>query len=207
MGLANRYDFVLLFDVQDGNPNGDPDAGNMPRVDAETGKGLVTDVSLKRKVRNYVGLTKGEQPPHDIYIKEKSVLNQTHEKAYVAIGKEDELKSDKKRKGSADTVEKARQLDVRKLLRCPHLRRRNVHGCELRPGARPVQLTFGRSTDPIFSHEHSDHPHGCGDRGRGREAAGRQSHHGAEVHRSLRSLSRPRFHLRPSGRPDRVFRG
>ena len=60
MSLENRYDFVLLFDVKDGNPNGDPDAGNLPRVDAETGLGLVTDVSLKRKVRNYVGLVKEE---------------------------------------------------------------------------------------------------------------------------------------------------
>ncbi|WP_293653643.1 type I CRISPR-associated protein Cas7, partial [Thiolapillus sp.] len=78
MSLTNRYDFVLLFDVKDGNPNGDPDAGNLPRVDAETGKGLVTDVSLKRKVRNYVGLVKEEQPPYEIYVKEKAILNQQH---------------------------------------------------------------------------------------------------------------------------------
>ena len=66
MTLASRYDFVLLFDVKDGNPNGDPDAGNMPRIDAETGHGLVTDVALKRKVRNFVGLVKDCAPPHDI---------------------------------------------------------------------------------------------------------------------------------------------
>ena len=83
MALNNRYDFVLLFDVKDGNPNGDPDAGNLPRVDAETGRGLVTDVSLKRKVRNFVGLTKGEQPPFDIYVKEKAILTQQQEKAYL----------------------------------------------------------------------------------------------------------------------------
>jgi CRISPR-associated protein Csd2 len=71
MSLTNRYDFVLLFDVKDGNPNGDPDAGNLPRMDAETGHGLVTDVSLKRKVRNFVGMAKGEQPPYEIYVKEK----------------------------------------------------------------------------------------------------------------------------------------
>ena len=70
MSLENRYDFVLLFDVTNGNPNGDPDAGNLPRLDAETGNGLVTDVSLKRKVRNYVGLVKQEQPPFEIYVKE-----------------------------------------------------------------------------------------------------------------------------------------
>ena len=101
MSLNNRYDFVLVFDVRDGNPNGDPDAGNLPRLDAESGHGLVTDVSLKRKVRNFVGLVKGETPPFDIYVKEKAVLNQTHEKAYIAIGAEEELKGDKKRKVQA----------------------------------------------------------------------------------------------------------
>ena len=110
MSLNNRYDFVLVFDVRDGTPNGDPDAGNMPRLDAESGHGLVTDVSLKRKVRNFIGMMKGETPPFDIYVKEKAVLNQAHEKAYVAIGAEDELKGDaKKRKGSGETVDKARQ--------------------------------------------------------------------------------------------------
>ena len=66
--IQGRHDFVFLFDVQDGNPNGDPDAGNLPRVDPETGEGLVTDVSLKRKVRNYVGLKHGEEPPYEIYV-------------------------------------------------------------------------------------------------------------------------------------------
>src|ERR1700744_1218344 len=83
--IQHRYDFVYLFDVTDGNPNGDPDAGNLPRVDAETGQGLVTDVCLKRKVRNYVGLMHGETPPHEIYIKERSVLNSQHEKAYESL--------------------------------------------------------------------------------------------------------------------------
>ena len=73
--IKNRYDFVLLFDVHDGNPNGDPDAGNLPRVDAETGCGLVTDVCLKRKVRNYAMLTKGNEVGYDIFVKEKGVLN------------------------------------------------------------------------------------------------------------------------------------
>src|SRR5512145_2934383 len=83
MGIQNRYDFVYLFDVKDGNPNGDPDAGNLPRIDPETGHGLVTDVCLKRKVRNYVGVVKGEQPPFEIYVKEKAVLNRLHERAYI----------------------------------------------------------------------------------------------------------------------------
>jgi CRISPR-associated protein Csd2 len=80
--LKNRYDFVLLFDVKDGNPNGDPDAGNLPRADAETGLGLVTDVCLKRKVRNYVGIVKCENPPYEIFVKEKAVLNKQIERAY-----------------------------------------------------------------------------------------------------------------------------
>lgn len=84
--IDKRYDFVLLFDVKDGNPNGDPDAGNLPRVDAETGHGLVTDVCLKRKVRNYVGLKKEFKVPYDIYIKEKAVLGRAHVEAFQSLG-------------------------------------------------------------------------------------------------------------------------
>ncbi len=84
--IRNRYDFVLIFDVHDGNPNGDPDAGNLPRIDPETGQGLVTDVCLKRKVRNYVQLIKKCKKPHDIYIKEKSVLGRAHFEAFKELG-------------------------------------------------------------------------------------------------------------------------
>lgn len=84
--LTNRYDFVLIFDVKDGNPNGDPDAGNLPRMDAETGHGLVTDVCLKRKVRNYVALTKEYKSPFDIYIKEKAVLGDAHFATFKKLG-------------------------------------------------------------------------------------------------------------------------
>ena len=117
--LTKRYDFVLIFDVKDGNPNGDPDAGNMPRMDAESGHGLVTDVSLKRKVRNFVGLVKGEgeensQKGFEIYVREKAVLNLQNERAYKALNlgttPEESEKSEKsekpakkeKRKGSKD---------------------------------------------------------------------------------------------------------
>jgi CRISPR-associated protein Csd2 len=86
MDLKNRYDFIYLFDVKDGNPNGDPDAGNLPRVDAETGNGLVTDVCLKRKVRNYVGIVKEEKPPYEIYVKEKAVLGRSHVTAFNELG-------------------------------------------------------------------------------------------------------------------------
>src|SRR3989441_13193715 len=98
---SRRHDFVLLFDVMDGNPNGDPDAGNLPRVDAETGQGLVTDVCLKRKVRNYVGLVHEEKPPYEIYIKEKAVLNLQHDRAYKALSL-DSKKRETKGKDKAD---------------------------------------------------------------------------------------------------------
>lgn len=84
--VKNRYDFLLLFDVKDGNPNGDPDAGNLPRVDAETGLGLVTDVCLKRKVRNYIQLVKNNERPFDIYVKEKAVLGRAHIEAFKTLG-------------------------------------------------------------------------------------------------------------------------
>lgn len=84
--IKNRYDFILVFDVKDGNPNGDPDAGNLPRVDAETGQGLVTDVCLKRKVRNYVQLTKTDEKTFDIYVKEKAVLGKAHVEAFKDLG-------------------------------------------------------------------------------------------------------------------------
>ena len=92
MSISNRYDFVLLFDVKDGNPNGDPDAGNLPRLDAETGRGLVTDVSLKRKVRNYVAMKHSYARPFDIYIKERAVLGRSHVQAFkeldIALGED-----------------------------------------------------------------------------------------------------------------------
>ncbi len=155
MSLDNRYDFVLLFDVKDGNPNGDPDAGNLPRVDAETGKGLVTDVSLKRKVRNYIGLVKEEQPPYEIYVKEKAILNQQHERAYVAIGAEDLLKADSKKRKGGDKVNEARDW------MCKNFYDVRTFGAVMSTGVNcgqvrgPVQLTFARSLDPIFAQEHS----------------------------------------------------
>ena len=86
MTIQNRYDFVLLFDVKDGNPNGDPDAGNLPRLDPETGRGIVTDVCLKRKVRNYVALKHQYERPHDIYVKEGTVLGRAHVSAFKELG-------------------------------------------------------------------------------------------------------------------------
>lgn len=155
MALNNRYDFVLLFDVKDGNPNGDPDAGNLPRVDAETGRGLVTDVSLKRKVRNFVGIVKGEQPPFEIYVKEKAILNKQHERAYEGIGKADLLKGDDKKRKGGDAVGEARDW------MCKNFFDVRTFGAVMSTGVNcgqvrgPVQLTFARSVDPVVAQEHS----------------------------------------------------
>ena len=155
MSLANRYDFVLLFDVKDGNPNGDPDAGNLPRLDAETGHGLVTDVSLKRKVRNFVGLVKSEQPPYEIYVKEKAILNNQHKRAYVGIGREDLLAGeDKKRKGG-DAVDDARAWMCRNFFDVRTFGAVMSTGINCGQVRGPIQLTFARSIDPIVASEHS----------------------------------------------------
>lgn len=155
MAIENRYDFVLLFDVKDGNPNGDPDAGNLPRVDAETGRGLVTDVSLKRKVRNYVGMVKAEQPPFEIYVKERAILNKQHERAYEAIGAGDLIKGDDKKRKGGDKVGEARAW------MCKNFYDVRTFGAVMSTGVNcgqvrgPVQLTFARSVDPIVAQEHS----------------------------------------------------
>jgi CRISPR-associated protein Csd2 len=155
MSLNHRYDFVLLFDVKDGNPNGDPDAGNLPRLDAETGHGLVTDVCLKRKVRNFVGISHGEQPPYEIYVKEKAVLNKQHERAYVAIGKADLLKGDDKKRKGGNAVDEARQW------MCKNFFDVRTFGAVMSTGVNcgqvrgPVQLTFARSISPVVALEHS----------------------------------------------------
>jgi CRISPR-associated protein Csd2 len=176
MSLSNRYDFVLLFDVKDGNPNGDPDAGNLPRLDAETGHGLVTDVSLKRKIRNFVTMTRDQeardpQPGEkrfEIYVREKAILNQQNQRAYSALKmdvepaesardevSEKKATKDKKRKGAGEDVNKARDwmclnfFDVR------------AFGAVMSTGVNcgqvrgPVQITFARSIDPIIAQEHS----------------------------------------------------
>jgi CRISPR-associated protein Csd2 len=151
--LQKRHDFVLVFDVQDGNPNGDPDAGNLPRVDPETGEGLVTDVCLKRKVRNYVGLSREEKPPYEIYVKERAVLNKQHERAYVAKGIPLEG-AEGKRKGG-DRSGEARDW------MCENFYDVRTFGAVMSTGVNagqvrgPVQLTFARSVVPVISLEHS----------------------------------------------------
>jgi CRISPR-associated protein Csd2 len=152
--LANRYDIVYFFDITDGNPNGDPDAGNLPRLDPETGQGLVTDVCLKRKIRNYVGLRHGEKPPNEIYVKEKAILNQQHERAYVA------LKIDPKKRSSKgkDKAEEDRRLtrwmcdnffDVRAF---GAVMTTDVNCGQVRG---PIQFGIARSLHPIVAHEYA----------------------------------------------------
>lgn len=155
MALNNRYDFVLLFDVKDGNPNGDPDAGNLPRMDAETGRGLVTDVCLKRKVRNFVGLVKGEQPPFEIYVKEKAVLNNQHKRAYVGIGKPELLEGDDKKRKGGDAVDAAKQWMCRNFYDVRAFGAVMSTGINCGQVRGPIQLTFARSIDPIVALEHS----------------------------------------------------
>lgn len=156
--MNHRYDFIYLFDAQDANPNGDPDAGNLPRVDAESGQGLITDVCIKRKVRNFVEIVKKDAPNFDIYVKEKAVLIRAHERAYQAIkedGKEQSETKAGKRKGSGDEVDAARKwmcqnfYDVRSFGAVMSL----AVNCGQVRG--PIQLGFSRSIDPIVVSEHA----------------------------------------------------
>ena len=143
--VQNRYDFILLFDVKDGNPNGDPDGDNLPRVDSETGEGLVTDVCIKRKVRNYIQMATDQ----GIFVRENSILNDSINAAVKeATGK------DAKTKNAADR-DKARTLMCQKYYDI------RAFGAVLSTGNNagqvrgPIQLTFARSIDPIFPHEHT----------------------------------------------------
>lgn len=167
--IANRYEFVFLFDVTDGNPNGDPDAGNLPRVDPETGNGLITDVCLKRKVRNYISIAKEDGAPYEIYVREKAILNVQNERAYQALnlnpasteevaspeaeGKKPAKKE--KRKGGKDDVSEARSW------MCQNFYDVRTFGAVMSTGTNcgqvrgPVQLTFARSINPVIAIEHS----------------------------------------------------
>jgi len=145
--IQNRYDFVLFFDVKDGNPNGDPDAGNMPRIDPESGHGLVTDVCIKRKVRNYVQLAKNAGDSYEIFVKEKAILNNLIDEAH----EQETVKA--KEKG--EKTEAARQFMCDKYFDI------RTFGAVMSTGKNagqvrgPVQLTFARSVDQIVPLEHS----------------------------------------------------
>jgi CRISPR-associated protein Csd2 len=145
--INNRYEFVLLYDVENGNPNGDPDAGNMPRIDPETGHGIVTDVCLKRKIRNYAELVQGDKTGFRIYIKEGTPLNQNHVEAYKAV----ELEPGKK--ANLTGVDKARRW------MCANFFDVRTFGAVMTTGDNcgqvrgPVQINFSRSIDPIMQQE------------------------------------------------------
>jgi len=162
--IQKRYDFIILFDVKDGNPNGDPDAGNLPRIDAETGNGLITDVCLKRKVRNYIGLKMDAQPPYGIFIKEKAVLNNTIEQAYISLNinlNEPPADPGDGKKRNKTGQGQGKEVDRAKRFMCQNFFDIRTFGAVLSTGANagqvrgPVQLTFARSVDPIVSLEHS----------------------------------------------------
>jgi len=143
--IKNRYEFVLLFDVENGNPNGDPDMGNMPRVDPQTGNGIVTDVCLKRKVRDYVDLVKNGNAGYEIYVKSGAVLNSQHKKAYDYLG----INPDSKKPKDDELTKFMCQnfFDIRTFgaVMTTEINCGQVRG--------PVQFSFARSIDPIFQQE------------------------------------------------------
>lgn len=160
MSLSNRYEFVFLFDVRDGNPNGDPDAGNMPRTDVETGQGLVTDVCLKRKIRDYVSLIKEDDPGYEMYVKNGAVLNKQHDRAYTALNiSEADIKKVKgtngKKKPGAENLKKLTEwmtqnfFDIRTF---GAVMSTNINAGQVRG---PIQMTFARSIDPVEVQEHN----------------------------------------------------
>lgn len=154
--IQNRYDFVVLFDVENGNPNGDPDAGNMPRIDAETGYGLVTDVCLKRKIRNYVETVKEDAPGYGIYIKDNVPLNASDRKAYEHLGIDEkklkEIKKDRKNLDGEVRDYMCREFfDIRTFgAVMTTFVKANLNCGQVRG---PVQLGFARSIDPIVPQE------------------------------------------------------
>ena len=153
--IKNRYDFVILFDVENGNPNGNPDAGNMPRIDPETGYGLVTDVCLKRKIRNYVEDLKEDAPGYRIYVKEGVPLNRSDAEALAAVGVSGDLKAAKKSDPGIDL--KLRDFmcsnfyDIRTFGAVMTTFVKGALNCGQVRG--PVQLSFARSIDPIVPQE------------------------------------------------------
>lgn len=150
--LAQRYDFVLLFDVANGNPNGDPDAGNMPRLDPETNRGLVTDVCLKRKIRNYAEIAREGVPGYGIYVSEGAILNEKHREAYKAIRPDrDKVAKEKKLNPQSDDEANA----VRRFM-CDNFFDVRTFGAVMSTGINcgqvrgPVQLSFAQSVEPVM---------------------------------------------------------
>lgn len=153
--IKNRYDFVILFDVENGNPNGDPDAGNMPRIDPETGYGLVTDVCLKRKIRNYVETVKENDENYRIYIKDTVPLNRSDADAIKALGISEDLKAAKKSDPDIDCRLRnymcEHYYDIRTFGAVMTTFVKGALNCGQVRG--PVQLSFARSVDTIIPQE------------------------------------------------------
>jgi CRISPR-associated protein Csd2 len=147
--VENRYEFVYFFDVENGNPNGNPDAGNMPRIDPETSHGLVTDVCLKRKIRNYVDIVKAGQPSYEIYVREKAVLNRLNEQAYInnpEIKRPDPKKLPKK-EAEAEKITRWMCDNFFDIRTFGAVMTTEVNCGQVRG---PVQINFARSIDPII---------------------------------------------------------
>jgi len=146
--IKNRYEFVILFDVENGNPNGDPDAGNMPRIDAETGHGIVTDVCIKRKIRNYVEIAKEDCTGYKIYVKEGAVLNKQHETAYLGLGLDP--KNEKAAKENRELLRDFMCKNFFDIRAFGAVMTTKVNCGQVRG---PIQINFARSIDPIFTQE------------------------------------------------------
>jgi CRISPR-associated protein Csd2 len=150
--LANRYDFTLIFDVANGNPNGDPDAGNLPRLDPETNKGMVSDVSLKRKIRNYIELAKTGQDSFHIYVQEGAILNEKHREAYKALRPDDPKVGKDAKLNPKDDAEAGKLRDFM----CRNFFDVRTFGAVMSTGINcgqvkgPVQMTFATSVEPIM---------------------------------------------------------
>jgi len=181
--INNRYDFLYIFDVQDGNPNGDPDAGNLPRIDAETGEGLVSDVCLKRKIRNYVQTVKGTTDGYDIFIKEKAILNNLIEAAH-----EDEHVKNAKDTDKTDAARNVicrRYFDVRTFGAVMSTGDKTKNAGQVRG---PIQLTFARSVSPIISQEHAITRMAVASDKESKKAGRWQPHYRSQIHRYLRTI-------------------
>jgi conserved hypothetical protein len=146
MSIQNRYEFVYFFDVTNGNPNGDPDAGNMPRLDPESSKGLVTDVCLKRKIRNFIEVAYENAPGYEIYVKEKSVLNLQNKRAYEALGIKLEAKKLPKDEAKAREITAWMCNNFFDIRSFGAVMTTEVNSGQVRG---PVQLAFAQSLDPI----------------------------------------------------------
>ena len=181
----NKIDFLILFDVTDANPNGDPDAGNLPRMDAESGHGLITDVCLKRKVRNFIQLTRDGEPSYEIYVKEKAILNNQQSRAYQAldINQKDAKQAD---------------YDKAKSWMCQTFFDIRTFGAVMTTGVNcgqvrgPIQISFARSIDPVSTSGICSDTMCCDNGSGSHQAKGRQSHHGKKNSPSPMLCTKPK---------------